>query len=470
MRRVAVAIFASTFSCTCVYGQAAGPYTPDQAISVLYEELRDLLGFNRADASKNLWLSLSMVGSLVDKDDKYQVNDLANFCPTTDPVVLTYGRLRKLDRIYDKINKSLTGPLRPPTNEEKKATAIIQNPDGNPSDKWTQYDQAQTKFDAAFSKFLVATDPTARASALIEVNKARQNWQLFGHRDEIDGAMAILDAAETRFSAPMIRKRTVVLQHYLDNGLGPSDAPGAALSPASQFSPTVDKWDDGAGWVGVKYSNVQTSSQFNSSTSSSRGFGGLNLGFVTIAGAGGGGSGTTSKVTKVYNFNYQFEIKRVTIRRPWFFPEVFWDAAAWTWIKKDNTPAYPHVAVPITETGKPVQSTVATYDNTDIGCAMVPTELIIARNRSVTATMDATDYKEVVNSGSSGVGGGLFGIIGGGGQRTWSNTTITNNGNTVTFKLDAPGIGVIGLISETIPKLPDPNLADKWPTDAWIPQ
>src|SRR5258705_14013636 len=129
--KVGVAVLCLSAS-TNALAQTAGPYTPEQAISVLYESLRTTLGFNSVANAKQ-WLSLSMVGSLVEPDDFSQVNDLANFCPATDPVILTYNRVRKLDRIYDKINRSLMGPLRPETEAVKAANAVIKNGDGTPS-------------------------------------------------------------------------------------------------------------------------------------------------------------------------------------------------------------------------------------------------------------------------------------------------------------------------------------------------
>ncbi len=466
---MALGIFflAGTLAATAASAQTSGPYTPEQAISVFYEALRTTLGFNGTPNGKQ-WLSMSMVGSLVAAGDVSQVNDLANFCPTTDPVILVYNRVRKLDRIYDRVNRALMGPLRPDTDEVKAANAVLHKQDGTASPDYAAYTDYESKYDAAFSKFLQSTVPADRTSMLLDINRIRRDWSVFGHRDEIDSALGVLSAAEMRMGGPMVQRRLDILKFYLDSGLAPSDSPGAFKSPTSEMSPTVDKWGDEAGWTGVKYSSQDTSMRYSSSTSNSRGFGGLNLGFVTVIGSGGGGNSSESRVSSVIKFAYAFELKRITIRRPWLDTEVFFEPAAWTWRKIGNTPRFPHVAVGPDAAGKPTEPSDAVYDNAAVDCPVLPLELVIARNRTLTATVSKSDYQLITTAGSSGGGGSLFGIFGGGGSRSWSTTNVRDDGTNVTFDVNAPGIAVIGMISETLPKLPEPNKLDQWPVGAWI--
>ncbi len=84
------------------------------------------------------------------------------------------------------------------------------------------------------------------------------------------------------------------------------------------------------------------------------------------------------------------------------------------------------------------------YNNATIDCSMLPLDLIIARKRSLVATVSKSDYALIETSGSSGGGGSLFGIFGGGGKRSWSTKNISENGNDVTFKVESSGIAVIG--------------------------
>lgn len=471
-----IKLFLKTLSILCltavatqVRAQSAGPYSPEQAISVFYEALRNILGFNSVASTKQ-WLGVSMVGSLVDAADVSQVNDLANFCPTTDPVILSYNRTRKLDRIYDKLNKSLMGPLRPPLQTVKDAQALITNSDGTPTVHYSKYSKYEDDHIKAFSAFLTAKSPAERTMANIAMQKVDKDWSLFGYRSEIDGARGVLSTNDMRFDGPMVQHRIDVLNYYLAAGLAPTDIAGAFKAPASELSPAVDKWPDAAGWLGVKYSNDEINTHYSSSTSSSRGFGGLNLGFIQVAASGGGNNGSESRVSKVYNFAYAFELKRIAIRRPWLDTEVFFEPAAWTWRQLASTTEYPLVATSADGAGKPVSSSKNIYDNVSIDCALLPQELIIARNRVLVATVSKSDYSQITSSGSVSGGGGLFGIFGGGGGKSWTTTEISSDANNVTFKVEAPGIAVIGLVSEILPKLPNPNLKDNWPADAWLPK
>ena len=161
---------------------------------------------------------------------------------------------------------------------------------------------------------------------------------------------------------------------YQGIGLSGTDITGAYKSPLSEVSPQVEKWPLDSGWVNVSYSEDQTSLRYSEHTSQTRGFGGLSLGFVTAIGTGGGSDGSVSRVTQVQKFSYKYSLKRITIRRPWFDPEVFFEPSSWTWKKIANTSNYPLVAVRADETGKPVPSPVKVYENSDVDCPLVPTE------------------------------------------------------------------------------------------------
>jgi hypothetical protein len=189
-----------------------------------------------------------------------------------------------------------------------------------------------------------------------------------------------------------------------------------------------------------------------------------------LVGGGGGGNSNVSRVSEVKNFSYSFEVKRVDISRPWLDTEVFLEPRGWTWRKNPNTVSFPRVSDGLDTNGKPVLPPNRVYNDATIDCAALPVEFIIARKRSLVATVSKSDYQLIQTSGSSGGGGSLFGIFGGGGSRSWSTTTISENGNDVTFKVEGPGIAVIGMISESLPKAPNANVADKWPSNAWLEQ
>jgi hypothetical protein len=175
-------------------------------------------------------------------------------------------------------------------------------------------------------------------------------------------------------------------------------------------------------------------------------------------------------VDNVYKLSYSYDVLRVQLKRPWLDSQVFFQPYDWTWGKSSNTTAFPYVAVARDVTTlRPLESPVALYDNKQIGCALLPVEVIVARNRKATATTSLDDYKLIESSGSRAFGGSLFGIFGGGGSRDWKTTKTSEDGGTVTFNVTSEGLAVIGIISQVIPPTPQPNLADKWGSNAWLP-
>lgn len=450
----------------------AGPYTPEQAMSVLYESMRSVLGFTAAssptDPPTKEWLSLSMVGAVVETGDQSQVNDLADFCPDPSPYLKSYARIRKLDQIYEKVLKGLTGPLRPQSTAYKNAMSYLASSPGHDSAEYTAYKVFATAYIDLDSKFLQSKDPNERSTIIQKMDALSDDWQITGFKNEVEANLGVIKTEDNNFGLVAANRRGKVLDDYRKFGRPPGDVPGSFRSPTSEFSPKVDDWEKSGGWLKMNYSEQETSSRFSSSSSQTRGWGGIALGFLNVVGSGGNGDSSTSLIKSAKDFSYQFELKRVTIRRPWLDGEVFSEPAAWTWKKVANTQKYPHIAENPDTSGSPVAPAVAVYDNKSVDCSLFPTELVIARNRTLTATVTKSDYEQITNSGSSGGGGSLFGIFGGARTNSWTTTKISEDGSNVTFKVDSPGTAVIGVISEELPRLPTPNLTDNWGDDAWI--
>jgi hypothetical protein len=444
--------------------EAADPLTPEQADSVMTERVRQLLGFG-GNASTPFWLSLSTVGAVVPEGDIGAVNDLANFCPEPAPVIQSYRRARLLNRIYFKVVDWLTGPFREPTEEQKKAREYL----STSSDK-AKYDEFHKKWTDVVSRWWTETDSAKKAVLFSEKLDVERDWAAFGFRNEVDNAYEVIRAGVNNFAPAINGRRKDILADFEAKGLQVTDNPllGAYRAPVSELSPSVEKWGDANGWLRFSFSDSTVRDTYSESTSNNLGFQGLSLGFLTVGGGGGGGNTTESKVTKVFKFDYQAELKRVPIRRPWLDTEVFFERTGWTWRKPPAEVPYPHVSVGENGVGQPQQSPDAVIDGRDIGCSLLPLELVIARGRSLTATVSNDDYHRIEESGSSTSGGGLFGFFGGS-THGWKTKNVVTNNDTTTFTVSDPGIAVIGLISEKLPRVPEPNLSEKWPTDAWLP-
>lgn len=449
--------------------QGAGPYTPEQVYFLLHDAVRDAFGVSVDDPLQPVWVSLSTVGSVVDPADKAQVNLLANFCPPATPVLAAYGLEPKLDLIYENVINGIVGPKRQFSDDYKTARAYLVSA-GEDSAAVKKYGEHQKNYVAAWLDFVYAKDAPTRHLASIAKQQALEAWRSLGFRYEVDRARSITEAEESRAGEIRQQRRRTVLADYRDLSFqGTNDVVGAFKSPVSGVSPPVSNWQDQDGWVHVSYSAESRINRYTLERSAQSGFGGLSLGFLTIGASGGGGATTETKLNRVYNLSYDLELKRVAITRPWLDATVFFQPYDWTWRKVGNTPIFPHVAVERAAEGRPIPSPAGVYDNHLVACSLLPLELIIARKRTITATVSKADYQKMESSSSVGGAVGLFGIFGGVGQSSSSMLKINEDAENVTFMIDSQGLSVIGLISQFLPLAPQPNALESWPANAWLP-
>lgn len=463
---------ASVFALSLTYGDSASAQDVDpvKAISTFYDAQRRVLGFeDSADNKSKHWLSLSIVGAVADKDDPASINDLANFCPTAQPNIESYARVRKLDGIYNNILGGMTGPLRPTTEEYKAALALLEKADNTFTDLFVRYGALEKVYLDAAVRYKFAESKIEKAKAENDIRIAERNWRIRGQKQEVDAALFVLRNLGDYFGNAQNEKRKQLLDSYKRLGLdfNNGDIEGAYKSPRSEVSPKVETWEQATDWVNVSFSQDEVTTDYDATNTQKRKFAFGSLGFLQLGVNKGNGNSTETRKVEVSKFSYSFDIGRVTIRRPWLDTEVFYQPQGWTWKKADNTPEYPQVSPGPDSEGVPKPSTVSVYNNVPIDCTLLPTEMVIARNRNLIATVSKDSYASIVSSGSSGGGGGFFGIFGGK-KKTWSTTKIDETSTDVTFKIEAPSIAVIGLISEKLPILPEPNLEDKWPQNAWL--
>lgn len=465
-------VLAATLGVVTVAGSspvnAQDDFTPRQVYSALYEAMSTTLYPTSVPADK--WLSLSLVGAAAEQGDPAAVNDLANFCPKALPGDADFVELRHLDNIYRGIVKGMIGPYRPESDEAKAARKFLVSSSGDDSPEYATYKKFKNAYRQKITAFIGEQDEGKRSVLLDEATDVEKDWRIRGYRTEVDSAQNALIRDETKYGPTKIALRLDDLDWYKARGLKQGDFLGgsAQKSPLTEFSPPVPDWGKETAWLSVSYSDQEFSHYYSETSNSNQGFGGISLGFVNLVGSGGGGKGNVTKVDKVKTFQYSFDLKRVEVRRPWLDTDVFFEPNGWTWRKKSGTTKFPYVAVGTSGNGAPMEPPASTYDNTGVACPLLPLELVIARKRSLVATVSKADYKEVTTGGSSGGGGSLFGIFGGGGSRKWSTTEISQSGDDVTFKVEDPSVAVIGYISAIVPNTPAPNLDDKWTDEAWI--
>lgn len=451
--------------------QGAGPYTPEQVYFVLLDSIRQAMGISEVSPTATTWLSLTTVGSLAEANDPAHINDLANFCPPAKPVLDSFGTQPKLDAVYAQLINSAVTPVRTFSSAYHEARSYLYTATGDPTPQVVAYNNKRKAYLTAWNTYHFATDLGQRNLALADMLAAEQDWKGGGFKYEVEDAQNTVAQEEYVAGSGRQANRRSVLSAYQNAGMTATDVAGAYRSPASSFSPDPTSWATSPGWVAVSFASDVSMSRYSSSSSSRSGFGGLSLGFISIGGSAGGNRTTESKLKAVYKLNYDFEIMRVSINRPWLDTSLFFMPLDWTWKKTASTTDFPYVSVARDrDSGRPLPSPTHIYDNKDIGCPLLPTEAVIARKRKIVATVSKSDYKYVQESGKASGGGALFGIFGGSGSQNWSSTVISDDGNNVTFSVTADGISVIGFVSQMIPVVPNPNLGDKWANDAWLPK
>ncbi len=435
-------------------------YSAQEVFQAFYSVVSEAFPTNREQ-----YLSMSIVGAVADKEDRNAINELANTCPPRERYVASYYSLVHLDAIYQKALEGMIGPSRPKSQKYLDAKAYLSD-----QDVISTYNDYQNAYIEAMSAYIAGTDPKKRPELLARAQIALKNWKVYGSKGEVDAALLTLDTEGGGFSDSRIADHVAVLDSYKGLGLDHTDPLSLITykSPVSEVSPPRDKWDEPEGWVKISFDHSQFSKYYSSTTSGKSGFGGLSLGFVTVGATSGGNKTQETRVSNVRSFSYSFELKRVGIVRPWLDTRIFTQPGAWTWKRNPNTTEFPYISYGSDGDGTPQVAPASVYDNAPIFCPMIPLEMIIARNRTITATTSKSDYSLITTSGSSGGGGG-FSFLFGGTKKTWTTQNVTENGDDVTFTVEAPGTAVVGFISGLVPELPMPNPNDTWSEEAWRP-
>jgi hypothetical protein len=457
------------FMSTSSMAQKSG-YTPVEVYSVMHAAIRDTFGL-QDDKSGDVWLSLSTVGAVVATDDAAQVNDLADFCPAPKPIIDAFARAPRLDAVYEQVINNLVGPQKDYTPAYYAAKAVLYS-NGKKTPQYQKYLEKAQAHLTAFKEVGAAKNSGERSQAVKDMNDADRAWSVEGYKAEIDKALSTMSTEEYRTGFSSQRKRIDTLNGYRSIAISGTDAIyGAFSSPQSTFSPAAATWTtSNAGWVSVGYDSTQLEKRYSKEESESRGFGGLSLGFLNLVGSGADRGKVEHKIDNVYKLSYSYDVLRVQIRRPWLDDAVLLQPFDWTWVKSKATKEFPYISVARDASSlQPMASPTSTYDNKNIGCALLPVEFVVAKNRKATATVSKDDYQLIEKSGHRSGGGSLFGIFGGGGSSSWSSVKTSEDATTVTFTVQSDGVAVIGVISQILPVAPQPNPASSWGATAWLP-
>ncbi|MCK1582158.1 hypothetical protein IVB03_21935 [Bradyrhizobium sp. 168] len=440
-------------------------YKVDDAYKQMRDEIRKTITPTPIPGN---WFSIAAVGAVAEADDPPAINELANFCPDPADEISRFGGIRPLDLVYEKAITGMVAPVFAETDALKKAKTYLRGPTGSStSNEYQGYLKYQEKAAELIKKMQKAKSESESSLLFVDYNNLEKDWKVQGFKNEVEAALFQIDQAEGTFGPTHNFHRTEVLGAFRFAGDTKHWAVNSYLSPASSVTPLVTAWENPSGWYKVAFDSktYHKESSTTSKSSSSGGF--LHLGGLLIGGTKGGGSDDGWRVSDVKNYGYSFEIKRVRIIRGWLDPRVFTTAGGWTWKKTNDSKDFPMISAGYTNKNEIIAPKFSVYDNLPVDCPMIPSEMLIARNRSITLTTSRSDYNQVSSSGSSGGGGMLGGVLGGSTRSSWTTTKITENGEDVTYRIDAPGTAVIGLMSQLVGGLPAPDPNRNWPDDAW---
>jgi hypothetical protein len=458
--------------------QGPGPYNPDEVYALFTAGVHQALQVP-VDGDPPYWFSMSTVGVVIGPKDVAAANNIANFYPTATPgLVVDYSR--KLDVLYDNIINSMAFPNQNFPQEYFDARRVLYecNPDGSfkfdddgdplPTISNKSYEKHLREIRFAEYQLKTSADPEVKFNAQELKNAAEA--KLVPIRGPIEGALDVTTKAEFKIGATTNARRRRVLKAYRDSLVNGTDVvTGEAYSsPPSLLSPAPTDWNDDDGWSTSSFAAGHTESTYTKHTSRINACGGFNLGFISFGGHGGQEKSEEKSFNKVSNFSYQFEVKRVLVDRPWLDADVFDSPGRWTWLKKANTTAFPYTAVSRNSAGAPVDSN-GKYDNTNVALALLPVQLIIARNMQATATCSTSEWTLIQNRYGGGGAASLFGIFAIGGSGDASDLSHTTTGDITTFTIKSKGTTVIGVISRILPLNPHPSPGDQYAPNAMLP-
>jgi hypothetical protein len=316
----------------------------------------------------------------------------------------------------------------------------------------------------------ISPSQDARQAALLELPDLRAKVDLIGGNKVADRKLVEWISIFNKEVGPwkLSLQRSADLQAFRDvngykvrrideDGKVSNDVvTGVRNVPLSVFSPPVDTWGKGSGWFEAKFESSATHSSYEKNVQRIAARGGFSLlGIVRIGGQGGRTKVTEERVNSVSKFGYGFKVKRIVMFRPWFDRDVF-QSRDWTWKKPQNVPdQFPLIALGPAKDGGP-QETKGMFEGKPVELALLPSELILVKDMSVTATVSKADWEQIESSSGGGGGVSLFGFRFGG-SAGFDYHKETEDKKNVEFKFSAPDVMIVGTVSEVIPTSPNPD-------------
>jgi hypothetical protein len=463
-------------------------YTPEQALSLLDRQIRSVFGYppnGPLPTNPPSWLSLTYVGQVVTEDDPAGINIMLNQCPPASQTLGSFYSSQRLDQVYELVLKKSAlakQSVQVPGLDDAKKYLI--GPSGL-TPQYQSYLDLQSKYldeQGVLGDLIKAGNAAQVNIHQVKLKNALNAWILGGNKAEVEKALdktRVNDAISNETNVAWRLDNLTASRVLADPTVDPSGAIPSNVVPKSVLHPSPGKWDLPAGWTKVSFTKTDTFSSSEETYRSSNRYVSGGGGFLFWRASAGGSKfeekRENSTDSRASNIHYEFEVRRATIDRPWLDQRFFFNPGFWTWLRPDGVgtdAALPRVSKGVAGNG-PVDNSDAKYDGAPIATPLLPTEVIVARNVTLTATVNKALYNkidELSKSDFSASGSAFFFFhLGGGGQNTSTLKKITESGDKVDFSLTIQGPVIIGYISQVIPTTPAPDLNKQWPVGAWLP-
>lgn len=490
MRTIALCLSAWVLAPLCCFGQAypaAGPYGPEDIEAIIAGAIKQRVGLPE-DSKPPYWFSLSLLGQsmgsnvtkpedggdVVNPNDEIGINTLGNFIPPAKTDQLVIDLNRRFDDWYELVLNSITFPKVEYKAEYTEALKKLYILDAE-GEIETETDRMVRYLDA-FDEWTVLRDAknammesnewsglsaTEKATMDSNLRKAKRSFDRAGRAVEM--YLEIVDNTEYKAGYRQNQLRKRILAYYREKS---PEGAGEGVTPRSFFFPGRDQWGADDGWLATSFSNTNSKSYYEKEINRMQGRGGLRLGFIRIGGSAGSTKTHERSFNEVNSFAFSFALKRVLIYRPWFRSSLF-ESNGFTWAETKAGTTFPKIAVDM-ENGAP-QASDGVYKGDKVGCALMPVQLILAKDLSVTATTSDSNFERLEKVVHGSGGASLFGIFKIGGSGSKDFTSIKRENNNVTFTIKSSGMSIIGVVSRVLPDSPNPDLSRDWPAGAWKP-
>jgi hypothetical protein len=286
--------------------------------------------------------------------------------------------------------------------------------------------------------------PTEGRSYHEEADEAWDRWQSFGHKQEIENAVAILSARGTDPAIALIGRAKKKLNDNL------FEFPGIGLIPWTMMIPgTWADPDNDDGWNEYTSSDFHSESHFESSSTSYGGGGGINVGFWSAGASLEHSEQQQSMEMQTSNLDISFSYCVVDVLRSWMDTSIL---NLNNWFLYGDYPAGT-ISKGTMAQEKPAEGQEPAF------LPSVVTSLILAKDVRIKWDdwKSQWDSKSSSTSASASFGYGPFAVSGHYGTSDHSFDASTDHEDE---GLHVPGIQLIGYVSQINPAAPGKNGKD----------